>query len=61
MTGLRGFHAMVESVDDDRSPLLTLVTESDVAPESVQTFRDVCDYLRQQRKINRLAPDPGPV
>lgn len=49
VVGLRGFHAVVQSTDDERSPLFTLITESDVLPESVQSFRDVCDYLRSQR------------
>lgn len=52
--GVQGFHVHVESTDHRQGTgngqFVTLIMASDVLPESMQTFRDVCDFMRGKKR-----------
>ncbi len=72
VTGIRGYHVFVQSVDHHPpakgQPGLprfsALITEQLVLPESLETFRQVRDYLRSARlpfqaSLDTIAPEPN--
>lgn len=54
IVGFRGLHIQVESVDHKQGTgngqFVTLIMQCDVLPESMETFRNVRDFMRGKKR-----------